>query len=189
MYLLEGMFSQLNNNIEKKLIYSTITSLNYFKGFSVMRTSTVRESAEFIIWMANKIERDFHKGKFPSYLLRQGAGSNEMITPSPSIPISCDESNDPKIADYCNVVKKVKKDNITKENIGEIILCQIPGISSITAITIMKQFKSFPHFLDEIKNNPQILDNIIIEKSGKSRKIGKNCIENIKLFLLASPNP
>ena len=31
---------------------------------------------------------------------------------------------------YTNVVHKVKKKNITPENIGEIILSQIPGIST-----------------------------------------------------------
>ena len=178
MYLLEGMFSQLNNNIEKKLIYSTITSLQYFKGFSVMRTATVRESAEYIVWMANKIERDFQKGKIPSYLLRQPI--LETVTTEESTPITG--------ADYCKVVKKVKKDNVTKENIGEIILCQIPGISSITAIAIMKHFDSFPIFLEELKTKPDLLENMTMEnkEGGKSRKINKNCIENIKQYLLIS---
>jgi 5'-3' exonuclease len=84
-------------------------------------------------------------------------------------------------------VKKVKKDNITPENIGEIILCQIPGISSVTAIAIMKQFGTFPKLIDELKNNPQCLDGIAGESSnGKLRKINKSSIENIRKFLLLS---
>ena len=59
-------------------------------------------------------------------------------------------TNKLKPADYCNVVKKVKKDNVTPGNIGEIILCQIPGISSITAIAIMKHFDNFPDFINKI---------------------------------------
>jgi len=87
-------------------------------------------------------------------------------------------------ANYCNVVKKVKKDNITPENIGEIILCQIPGISSVSAIAIMKQFSSFPEFMKQLQNNPDCLNDIMYETKGKNRKINKTCIENIKRYLL-----
>ena len=81
-------------------------------------------------------------------------------------------------------MKKTKKDNITRENIGEIILCQIPGISSITAITIMKNFKDFPDFISTMKADPTGLDNMQIETNGKKRKISKTIIDNIKKYLL-----
>jgi ERCC4-type nuclease len=191
LYLLEGMFSQLKSITEKKLVYSTIASLNFMKGFSVMRTATVRESAELIIWMANKIERDFHKGKIPYYLVKQSLpllnNENNMIEEPKTEPANQVLSTTNSVvtnADYCNVVKKVKKDNVTPENIGEIILCQIPGISSKTAITIMKPFLSFPHFLEELQKNNNILENITMENEGKQRKINKSCIENIKKYLL-----
>ena len=93
--------------------------------------------------------------------------------------------HDVNAPNYCTVVKKVKKDNITPENIGEIILCQIPGISSVTAMAIMKKFKSFPHFLDEMKKSTEVLENLVCENNGKSRKISKACVENIKRFLLS----
>ena len=41
---------------------------------------------------------------------------------------------------YVDVIKKEKKKNITPENIGEIILSQIPGVSSHTSKVIMKNF-------------------------------------------------
>jgi hypothetical protein len=90
-------------------------------------------------------------------------------------------------ANYCTVVKKVKKDNITPENIGEIILCQIPGISAVSAIAIMKKFSTFPNFMKEIKENPDCLNDIMCDTKGdtnKSRKLGKNCIENLKRYFL-----
>jgi ERCC4-type nuclease len=181
-YLLEGMFSQLKNIMEKKIIYSTFASLNYFKGFSVMKTSNVRESAEYIIWMANKIDRDFMKGKIPSYLLKNSILSREQCQENEKQNM---ETNEIKNADYCSVVKKVKKDNVTPENIGEIILCQIPGISSKTAIAIMKNYKSFPHFMEELKKNPSGFENIYCETTnGKNRKINKTSIDNIKKYLL-----
>jgi plasmid maintenance system antidote protein VapI len=85
---------------------------------------------------------------------------------------------------YCTVVKKVKKDNVTPENIGEIILCQIPGISAVTAIAIMKKFGTFPQLIKELQSNINCLDDIVCETKGKTRKIGKNCIENIKKYLV-----
>jgi hypothetical protein len=80
----------------------------------------------------------------------------------------------------------VKKDNITPDNIGEIILCQIPGISSVTAIAIMKQFSNFPTFIEELNKNPGCLDGIVLESNGKMRKISKAVCDNIRRFLLSS---
>jgi ERCC4-type nuclease len=175
-YLIEGMFSQLYNPQDKKFILSAMTSLQFFKGFSMLRTATMSETADIVLSMADKIDRDLGKGKTPFYKPMQ---------------ISIDENSDllensiVTGANYCSVVKKVKKDNITPENIGEIILCQIPGISSVTAITIMKNFQGFPNLLDQLNQNPNCLDSIMIETNGKTRKINKSSIENIRKFLLA----
>jgi hypothetical protein len=81
-------------------------------------------------------------------------------------------------------VKKVKKDNITPQNIGEILLSQIPGISSLTAIQIMKKFDSFYDLISQVRQNPTCLDSItIISETGKSRKINKTSIENLKKYI------
>ena len=86
--------------------------------------------------------------------------------------------------EYCHVVKRVKKDNITTDNIGEIMLCQIPGISSITAIAIMAQFKNLPNLIFCLKENQQCLKDISYSNAkGQTRKISKPAIENIKKFL------
>jgi ERCC4-type nuclease len=177
IYIIEGMFSQLHSLIEKKTVLSAITTLNYFKGFSVFRTCSIQETAENIVWMAEKIDRDFGKGKIPYYLQRR----NENIVLNEQISEDIDTSSQPN---YCSVVKKVKKDNITPENIGEIILCQIPGISSVTAIAIMKHFHSFLHLINELQENPNCLENIVIETNGKTRKINKSSVLNIQNYLL-----
>jgi hypothetical protein len=185
IYMIEGMFSQLRTLIEKKTVLSAITSLNFFKGFSVLRTCSIQETAENIVWMAEKIDRDFSKGKTPYYLHRPIENividTNENAGESGNI-LNQGSQNTPN--NYCTVVKKVKKDNVTPENIGEIILCQIPGISSVTAIAIMKHFDSFLHLITELQNNPSCLENIAIENNGKIRKINKSSIQNIQSFLL-----
>jgi ERCC4-type nuclease len=190
VYILEGMLSQLHSIVEKKTIYSTMASLNYFKGFSVFRTSTVRETAELIVWMANKIDRDFVKGKIPHYLMRTPSNTVSSDTTSSNggttVTATVTEIQPPN---YCTVVKKTKKENITSENIGEILLCQIPGISSTTAIAIMKEFETFPDFLSALHENPQFLDTITYETNGKKRKITKNSVESIKQYFYKPPTP
>jgi ERCC4-type nuclease len=187
IYLLEGVLSQLHSPIEKKILYSTITSLNYFKGFSVQRSSCVRETAEWLIQMGEKIEKNFQKNKLPYYLTdtflmhfrntNVDTSYNTIVTPNV-------EGQQTTSADYCTVVKKVKKENINSDNFGQILLCQIPSISSTTALAIMKEYSSFPEFLKELYSNPNCLDNIVYETNGKTRKISKNSVANIKKFLL-----
>lgn len=188
VYLLEGLLSQIKTPLEKKIVYSSMTSLHFFKGFSVYKTATVDETAEWLIYTADKIEREFGKGHIPYYLTPNFAGtlrlrdqetsSNDMNTEQ--------TSSAPTSSNYCSVVKKVKKENVTPENIGEIILCQIPGISSITAIAIMNHFKSFNDFIQQLQTNPHCIDELTVTSNGKTRKISKSSIENIRQYLLYS---
>lgn len=100
------MFSSLRTPLEKKIVLSSIASLHYFKGFSPMRTCSVYETAELLINMGNKIDRNFMNGVLPSYLMTNDEAASEVS--------------------YSGFVKKVKKENINSDNIGEIMLCQIP---------------------------------------------------------------
>jgi ERCC4-type nuclease len=164
IYLIEGMMSTLRNPAEKKLVYSCMASLNFMKGFSVFRSISMLETAEMLVNMADKIGRSMAKAS--------------LATNTTEITNTSTDQN------YCTVVKKVKKDNITPQNIGEIILCQIPGISSTTAVAIMKHFTSFNHLMEELKTNPQCLENLTCESTGgKTRKINKKCLESIHTYL------
>lgn len=163
IYLIEGGMSQILNPTEKKMIYSSMLTLQLYKGFSIMKTTSMIETAEWIIYSANKLYSMVKKG-------------HDLWSPGSAI-IEQVPSN------YCSVVKKTKKDNVTPENIGEIILCQIPGISSVSAITIMKEFKTISNLIDQVKENPHCLNGIICETKGKQRKLGKNVIQNIVAYL------
>lgn len=214
VYLIEGILTQLRPD-EKKLVHSCITSLSYFKGFSILRTGSMNETAEMILNMTHKISKDLKKGKKSCYQKHAikvlpnrnendehnvygsacagveqtnivDVSSNMIVSNETGIVHENDEKIEEAIENYCSVVKKVKKENITKENIGEIVLCQIPGISSTNAIAIMKNFKSFPHFMEEILQNPDILNNMTYETNGGTRKISKKIIENIKLYFTKS---
>jgi len=157
VYLLEGMLSTVK---DKKTVISCIASLNYFKGFSVHRTVSIAETALYILCMADKLAREFKKG-------------TSAVSASITAPVS---------ADYCNVVKVSKKANITKDNIGQMILMQIPGISSTIANEIMQPFKSFIEFLDHIRANSDYLEKLTI--TDKKRKLGSNVVKGIQEFIL-----
>jgi len=184
IYLLEGMFATLRNPLDKRVLLSAMTSLSYFKGFSVFRTATILETAELIWAMAAKIQKEFDCGReTPSY------GGFLPATEDGQDPASVSQSDSvtPAPKDYSNFVKKTKHENITPENIGEILLSQIPGISSHIAKEILKHFDgSFSQLIQEIKTAPEKLDAIYLESSkgdGKRRKLSSAVIQSILRFL------
>ena len=180
IYIIEGALNTLRTPKERRLVYSVITSLHFFKGFRPMRTSSQQETAELLVWMADKMERNIQKG-VPLYI--ENTHGNGEPTNTNENPQQTTEQS------YCNVVKKVKKENVTKENIGEIMLCQVPGISAITAVAIMKHFTSFFHLLESCKNDPKCLENLKYESGGKMRKISKSSIASIFTFFLEKDTP
>ena len=199
IYLIEGDINRLNNRfkdnkIEKLTLYSAILSLNYYKGFSVIRTFSLEETAIFVCNSANKLKKGEIEKKKPYY-------SNTKIEEPVKEVIDCSNNTvvnnvvvnnvvvnnvqEDADKDYVSVVKKVKKENITPDNIGEIMLCQIPGISSVTSLAIINKFKTFANLMTCIQNDTNCLNDITTTNNkGQQRKISKTCISNIYKFLL-----
>ncbi len=111
IYLVEGSISTSDKRVDPQTIYSAMFSILFFKGFSVMRTSSLNETATVLCNMACKLEADLKKGKTPFYQ-SLSLSSNTTATTSFSTTTS-----------YSQVVKKVKKENVNSDNIGEIMLC------------------------------------------------------------------
>ena len=166
IYLIEGDISKIRNEREKQMIHSAIFSLNYFKGFSIMRTSNKEETATYICNCANKMVKKDERGFFCE--TEPSMNIQDSISPA-----------------YSSVVKQVKKENITPENIGEIMLCQIPGVSSTAALAIMKQFKYFPNLIADLQEQGEAcLKTVIWENSkGQIKKLNAPCCANIVKYL------
>lgn len=184
-YLIEGDVNKSNRfkdtSMEKLTLYSAMFSLNYYKGFSVMRTFNMEESALFICNIANKLEKSVVSGKKPFYQNRLSQTMDEQIGDKES---SAPEETVQSDKDYVAVIKKIKKENITTSNIGEIMLCQIPGVSAVTSLAIMEKYKNLPNLIKEIEANKTCLDNIsYINSKGQSRKLTKPSIANVVKFL------
>ena len=168
IYLIEGKLETYKpkwGRIDKTALYSSIVTMNYYKGFSVIRSDNVSESAEYIIRYANKI----HKcDKISPFYVNDSSASPNTEGQA-----------------YTNVVKRIKKDNINTNNIHYIWLAQLPHVSNGVAEVIMGEYKTIWQLRDCLKENPQCLDTITLKTTtGKTRKIGKNIVETIKTHLL-----
>jgi ERCC4-type nuclease len=162
VYLIEGNISNYSDKytkIKSKTLYVTMGCIQYYKGFSVIRTLDILETAEYIIRFVDKLGREKKAGYYDG-----GDKSNEV---------------------YSNYVTRVKKNNITPENIGEIILNQIPGISKATSAVIMNKFGSLYNLLDKLKKDVNCMKDLtLLTKTGAQRRISKTSIRNISQYLL-----
>jgi ERCC4-type nuclease len=185
IYLIEGdmfRFNAFKERIDKQTIYSAMFSINYFKGFSVMRTNNLEETATVVCNMAYKLVSGLKAGRTGFYNNIQPKNINETIIEDQNN--NQDDIKETTEKDYCSVIKKVKKENVTPENIGEIMLCQIPGVSSVSALAILAQFKTLPELIKCIQEDEKCLNNICTtDSNGKSRKISKTAIATIIKFL------
>ena len=187
-----------NTGDNKMTLYSAMFSILFYKGFSLMRSQTIDETALMICNMVYKISKDVNRtGFYTNDVLRNNTDNTDNTnntdnntstnenteldtntTDTNSIPFVSSEK------DYCSVIKKVKKDNITKDNIGEIMLCNIPGVSSTISIAILAQYKTLPNLIAHIQEDESCLNNIMTtDSNGKSRKISKTAISTIIQYL------
>ena len=187
IYLIEGIFSQLQP-IEKQTVVSCMTSISLIKKMHLWRTTHVQDTVEQLLMCCKKIQKEFSNPK------------NRFSTPNTTIPSNQNETENNVVIDNANetstttipssdqesvpysnfVIKKEKRENITRENIGVIFLKQIPGISNATAIGLMDYVQGdFHKLLELVKTNITELSSIKIGK----RRIGKNVIEQLTIFL------
>ena len=159
VYLIEG---KIKSN--HRVVFSSLLSLNYFKGFSVLRSDDIKETASMILYFMLKLEKE--KDKIPHSALVASTVPVDDIYPS--------------------LIQKKKNDNITESNFAEIVLCQIPLVSHVYASAIMSRYnQDLNALLLAIKTDPTCLDNIthMNPNTNKERKISKTCVANILKFL------
>jgi ERCC4-type nuclease len=161
-YLVEGnlaTYDPYKSRLERRSLISSFVTLTYIKGFSLHRTENINESVEWIISYADKLHRTNSKSYY-------------------------DTTKENNITNYTNVVARVKKENITKENIDILMLSQIPNVSVAVSTSIVKEHGNISQLITKLAENSKLLDNVcIITKNGKERKIPKNAINNIYDYL------
>jgi len=81
------------------------------------------------------------------------------------------------------MLTKKKNSQITKENISELMLCQIPGISTTTSRIILNQFNTIQDIILELNKNHVLFEEFVYLKENKEKKLNKNIIQSLNHFL------
>lgn len=154
IYIIED--SKLHKTaIDEKTLKSAMVSLQYYKGFSVYSTKNIKDTSKFIWSFAEKIAKE------KNVLGYYNGGDIEKYN-------------------FMNVQKSAKKGGeISVENIGALMLMQIPKVSANIADSIMEKYKSLISLIVALQEN----ENVLLETTF-TKKPNKPCIENIKHFLL-----
>jgi ERCC4-type nuclease len=189
VYIIEGDIERYNEKrgrIMKKVLISSMFSLMYYKGFSVMRTNSICETADVIVYFADKYEKtsSIDKNRKAYY-----SSIENSITQNKNLVLEESESksDDNEDEKYCGVFKSHKEKNeyITPDNISIIMLSCIPGISSKIATQIMREYKTIKNLLYQLDKDANCLNTFMIKtEKGTLRKINKTCVDNIKKFLV-----
>ena len=186
IYLIEGDIRKCNDK-DKKILYSSIFSCNYFKGFSVYRSMSIEETAYIIFNMCIKLHTEYIKGKINGFYNEPSISNIQSIEYNyDNIETTVLENKTPLKKEMCDMIYTKKNDKITPQNINEIMLCNIPTISSITAIAIIEKYGSIHNLVENLKNNPDCLNNLTykVGNTDKTRKINKTSISKIKEYLI-----
>ena len=186
IYLVEGAIINYRNKKFKNTLYSSIFSLNHYKGFSVFNTLNNIDTCDMLYNFILKKMKEKTKPPFYNNIINQPINkfSNESINKfsnesNNEVNNNLEETNN---INYLSTIKTTKKDNITKDNINTLMLMQIPGISLLTASSIMNKYNNIYNLINELKKDFNCLDSLKLEAS--NRKISKNIIENVKNYLL-----
>lgn len=183
IYLIEGNINRTyDKRFNKNTILSSFVTITYFKGFSLVKTTNVHDTVDVIMQYTTKIGREKTKSGYYDKISPtkcKGVNDVDVNNGDQSVDNSLDNS-----LDYSCVVKRAKKSNITPENIGVIMLSQIPGVSVACAKQILNKFTTIRNLLYCIENDSECLDNIKMKiKGDREKKINKTAVINIKKYL------
>lgn len=171
LYLIEGLTPRGD---QLAAFHSALFSLNFYKGFSVVRTYSIDETAFFILNTVRRIERNNKNKKYPIW----GA------TVAPSLIDTDELAPAPEPDPYANAIKKVKKDNVTPQNIGQIMLSTIPGVSVAIAAVIMAKYGTLANLITTLQTaGPDDMKGL---KDSNGRKISKTALSNIYNYMVSS---
>ena len=187
VYIIEGdmiRYNPIKGRMDRKTLYSAMTTISFFKGFSLIRSSGVEETIDIIKNFAYKLQKQnkqtgYYEPNKERLLLKIENNSEETSLNNETIFENKTH--------YSEVIKKCKKANITPNNIGEIMLSNIPAVSSKTAIAIMEKYKTIKNLINELENNKECLKDFKYEMdNGSMRKISSTCIKNIYDYLVVN---
>ena len=188
-YIIEGNIDKfcknsrnIKNSTLKQTIYSSMFTLSYYKGFSVINSQDIKETATFIYRFLDKLSREKTR---KSYYFKDIHLSDlsKTFTSIDNIQQIQDNSSVTYSTSYSECLKTTKKSNITIDNILEIMLIQIPGVCPAAAQAVRKKFITIKSLVDNLEKNSECLNDIIICQN-KIRRLSKIAKTNIFKYIL-----
>ena len=141
VYIIEGdiaRYDAKHSRISKSALQSAMVSLLYYKGFSVVRTMNVGETADFILHFADKVMKESAEGATPAYTHAHAQPQHHTDSETHDTAAAATATATERYSEVGT--KKEKRDYITRENIGEIMLAQVPGVSPKIAAGILAKY-------------------------------------------------
>lgn len=160
-YFIEGNMNLFSpkGNIGIDAIKGALFSLQYEKGFFVMQTTNVMDTTSMLIKFSEK------------EMKLKSKREKETIQPT--------NMNDNQETPH--IVSKTKSSQITKDNIGILMLTMVPGVSQQSAQFILSHFNNdIYELLFELHNDNTILDSMKMN----NRKLSSAMIRKIYSLLV-----
>lgn len=183
IYLIEGDwnsydFKQKKNKylLPKSTLLSSMHSIQFLKGFSLLHTKNVVETSEYIESLANKWLQEYKKKKGSRNFFYLNIQKEEQPQ------TQTDDFDEDKI-NYSDL--KMKKKNEyggEKEMIELKMLSIIPGISNTLAKHLLSKYQNLTNLILTCKENPQdILQFTYTTSTGKTKKASSFPLEQLIL--------
>ncbi len=164
IYVVEGSstaYTSRYNGVKLDALYSAMCTLGYYKGFTVTRTQSVRETAAYLAACRQKIENREAAGDVPHAV--HGKGGSR-----------------PSAQDHIDALGNRPSSHVTPEVMPQLMLSQIPGVSTKMACAILQNAT----FAELVANPSGSLEGASYNTpKGQSRRIPKDVVAAVEQYL------
>ena len=156
-------------------------SLMYFKGFSVINSNNQIETGEIIYNFIQKLGKEREKPAF--YQIQQSVDREQRQEKQSNEQQKLEQEQEQEQSDnYLACIKTSKKSFITTENIFELMLMQIPGISNVSAAAISERYVNLDALIQSLKTATCSQEFSTI-RLPNGRRLNKTVIDSLKRYL------
>ena len=211
-YLLEGLINDLRKPNDKTLLYGSIISSIFRDTIPIIRTTSLQETLDILLRLYermtknindfftlknNNIKQDIEINDTPERIIINTSNSivntsdsNSFILDTPIILNDNLNNNNENNNLYLHSIKKCKKDNMTPKLWNQLILTNIPGVSTSIAIKINEVYPTLTSLLNAYTNcetdndRSKLLSTILLTHTEKQKRhIGKVISKRIYEYL------
>lgn len=155
------------NKITPDVMYAALTSILFFKGFSLYNSRNTQDTTMFIVNIHRKLLKELYGP------LTRGKPRRTLYY-DPSEPIT-----DASGSSHHGTLRK-KSSYTTTTKIHMSMLCQVPGVSETIATALLAEYETVPNLVKTLSEDPCVLDEF---KCG-AKRLCKSTLESLKAVLV-----